>query len=106
MRGVFSRRRDRAVRAINAVAGLSCSTPVGAFYVFVDVRGLLGKRAGERVIATDEAFATWLIEEARVALVPGTAFGAPGYVRISYATSEEEIDRGVQRIATAVASLR
>lgn len=105
MRTVFSQRRDRAVRAINEVPGLSCTTPMGAFYVFVDVRALLGKRAGERVIATDEDFATWLLEQARVALVPGTAFGAPGYVRISYATSDADIDRGVQRIAAAVASL-
>lgn len=106
MRAAFQQRRDRIVQAIHNVPGLKCSTPVGAFYVFVDVRAVLGRRAGDCVLNNDVEFATWLLDEARVALVPGSAFGTPGFVRLSYATSDGEIDRGVARIAEALATLR
>ncbi len=106
MRLAFERRRDRIVAAVREVPGLACSTPVGAFYVFVDVRGVLGKRSMERVIDSDVTLAAWLLDEARVALVPGAAFGTSGFVRLSYATSEAEIDRGIARIADALATLR
>jgi aspartate aminotransferase len=105
MRAVFERRRDRMLTALSAVPGLACSKPTGAFYLFVDLRSVLGKRAGDRTIATDTDFANWLLDDARVAVVPGSAFGTPGFIRLSYATSEREIDRGVERIAAAVASL-
>lgn len=106
MRVAFEQRRDRIVTAVRKVPGLTCGKPVGAFYVFVDVRGVLGKRAGERGLNTDVELAGWLIDDACVALVPGTAFGTPGFVRLSYATSEAEIDRGIERIANALSSLR
>lgn len=105
MRATFERRRDQMLSALTSIAGVSCMKPSGAFYLFVDVRGLLGMRCNDRVIATDAEFAAWLLNDARVAVVPGSAFGTPGFVRLSYATSEREIDRGIQRIAAAVASL-
>lgn len=105
MRSVFEQRRDRMLKALAGVPGLTCAKPTGAFYLFVDVRPVLGKRVGDRTLATDTDFAAYLLDEARVAVVPGTAFGTPGFMRLSYATSERDIDRGVERIAAAVAAL-
>ena len=101
----FDERRQWIVKALNEIEGVSCNDPEGAFYVFPNISGLLGKSAGGKKIETDMDFAAWLLEEAMVAVVPGTPFGAPGYMRLSYATSMENIQKGVGRIAEAAKKL-
>jgi aspartate aminotransferase len=97
----YCERRAWLVEALNGVTGVCCTDPDGAFYVFPDVRAFFGKRG----IRDSQTFADFLLDEARVAVVPGGAFGADDYVRISYATSMERIREGVARIAAAVATL-
>ena len=100
-RAAFAARRERLVAGVNAIEGLSCPTPDGAFYVFVDVRPLLGRGP----IETDIDACNYLLAKAHCAVVPGTAFGAPGHFRMSYACSEAQIDEGLARIAQALGSL-
>jgi aspartate aminotransferase len=97
----YRERRAWLVPALNAIPGLHCAEPDGAFYVFPDVSSFFG-RAG---ITDSQSFANYLLDEARVAVVPGGAFGAEEFVRISYATSMERIREGVQRIAAALRRL-
>lgn len=104
-RAAFAGRRERIVAGLNAIEGVSCRTPEGAFYAFADVSAHVGKKFGDTVIEDDLALAGYLLDEAKCALVPGTAFGAPGFVRMSYACSEEQIDEGLKRIAAALAKL-
>jgi aspartate aminotransferase len=102
----FRRRRDLVVSALNAIEGIDCRVPEGAFYTFAGCGGLLGKTTpkGKR-IDTDSDFANYLLEEALVAVVPGSAFGLSPYFRISYATSEAELKEALRRIATACSAL-
>jgi len=95
-------RRAWIVPAINAIEGFCCADPDGSFYLFPQVREFFGRGP----IRDSASFATWLLDEARVAVVPGSAFGDDGYVRISYATSMERIREGVHRLQLAVAKLR
>jgi aspartate aminotransferase len=81
---------------------MHCLMPEGAFYAFPNTSKLYGKKAGERHISSSADLALYLLEEARVALVHGSAFGADNYVRLSYATSLDDIKRGVERIREAV----
>jgi aspartate aminotransferase len=104
MRAAFARRRGRMVDGLRSIPGISCRMPEGAFYAFADVRGLYGKKPNGLELANDEAVAAWLLEGAHVATVAGTPFGAPGYLRFSYATSEEDIDAGITAIRTLVAA--
>jgi len=93
----YARRRKRIVEGLNAISGISCGEPGGAFYVFPNVAARLG--TGPNALAKDcSELATLLLEKAHVALVPGAAFGAPGYLRLSYATSIERIEEGLHRI--------
>jgi aspartate aminotransferase len=101
----FQQRRDEVIRGLAAFPGVRCSSPAGAFYVFPNVSTLLGRRGRGKTIATAEDLAVYLLEEARVAVVPGEAFGAPGNIRISYAASIEQIREGVARIGEALAGL-
>jgi aspartate aminotransferase len=94
------------VTGLRSVPGVRCRIPDGAFYAFADVSGLYGLRAGEKTLATDEDVAFWLLEAAHVAAVPGTPFGAPGYLRFSYASSIETIDEGLAAFRSAVEKLR
>jgi len=104
---VFKRRRDLVVEMMAETEGLSCSTPEGAFYVFVSCKALLGRRTpGGRTLETDEDVVTHLLEEAGVAVVQGSAFGTEGYFRISYAIAEEPLKQACERIRRAVAALR
>lgn len=105
MRKAFEARRSIIVDGLNAIDGITCRLPEGAFYAFANVKGLLGKRGGGNTLQTDLDVAGYLLEEARCAVVPGTAFGAPGFVRISYAASNEMIREGLSRIGDAVAKL-
>ena len=105
MRKTFEARRNRMVAAHNRISGMRCRLPEGAFYAFADVTGLYGlatPHAACSRIADDLDVAKFFIEEAGVAAVPGSAFGAPGYMRFSYATSEDIIDRGIGSISAAV----
>ncbi len=102
----FRRRRDLVVAALNAIPGIGCRTPEGAFYTFAGCAGLIGKATpGGRRIETDADFTDYLLEDAHVAVVPGSAFGLSPYFRISYATSEGELKEALTRIATACAKL-
>ncbi len=104
---LYKRRRDLVVDALDAVPGMTCHRPEGAFYVFPSVAGCLGRTsAGGRRIDSDEDFATALLEEAHVAVVHGAAFGMSPYVRISYATDEATLARACTRIAEFVSRLR
>jgi len=107
MRVEFNRRRLSMVRGLRAIPGVLCVEPKGAFYAFPDVSSFLGRRApdGQR-IDDDVALCEYLLEQGRVGLVPGSSFGAPGYVRLSYATSMANVDKGVARMAEALAALR
>jgi len=106
MRAKFERRRDAMVAGLSTVPGVRCRTPEGAFYAFADVRGLYGIVHGGKTIASDDDVAFFLLEVAHVAAVPGGAFGAPGYVRFSYATSEERIEAGLASMRRAVSDAR
>jgi aspartate aminotransferase len=97
MLDAYRERRDWLVPALDALPGVTCAMPDGAFYAFPCVRGALGSRC-----LTSEDLATYLLEEAHVALTPGEAFGAPGYLRISYATSLEVLHKAVERIGAAL----
>lgn len=105
-RAVFERRRARIVEGLRRIDGISCRVPEGAFYAFANVEPLIGREGNGAVLADDLAVAAYLLEEARCALVPGSAFGAPGFLRISYACSEAQIDEGLRRIGDAIAKLR
>jgi aspartate aminotransferase len=96
----FQRRRDRIVERLQALPGVSCNLPVGAFYVFPDVSGCL-EQAG---LAGGEALAELLLERANVAVVPGEAFGSATHVRFSYATAMEQIEEGMDRVAALLAT--
>ncbi|MEJ2183335.1 MAG: pyridoxal phosphate-dependent aminotransferase [Nitrospirota bacterium] len=100
MRREFDARRRYLVQALNAVRGITCLSPGGAFYVFPNTSALYGGR-----VKGSLELAAYLLEEAGVALVPGEAFGDDNFVRISYATAMEDIKRAVQRIGAAVAKL-
>jgi aspartate aminotransferase len=106
MRLAFEERRNLIVAGLNAIDGIACRTPEGAFYAFADVQGLIGRRAGDAQLTDDIAVARFFLEEARCAVVPGTPFGSPGFARISYAASTEQIEEGLRRIGQAVATLR
>ena len=101
----FKRRRDTIVAALNAVPGVTCATPPGAFYVFPRVAALYGKTHRGKAITNSNEFSEFLLEEANVAVIAGGAFGNDEYIRLSYATSMELIVEGTKRIARAVASL-
>ncbi len=102
----FQKRRDLVVEGLNAIPGISCPKPEGAFYTFASCAGLLGRKTPDgKVIETDRDFCAWLLESHDVAMVPGTAFGLAPFFRISYATSEKELKTALDRIAKAVATL-
>lgn len=101
----FDERRKLMCELVNDVPGLAADLPHGAFYMMMDMRGVLGKRCGDTVIDSSNTFASLLLERKCVAVVPGEAFGAPGFARLSYAVGEEKIREGVRRMAEFVASL-
>jgi len=103
----FRRRRDAVVNSLNAIDGLACDLPPGAFYAFPGCHALLGRRdPSNRLISTDTDLALYLLREGGVAVVPGSAFELPGHFRVSYAASDEALGEAMRRIASACALLR
>ena len=104
---LFERRRDLVVSMLNQAKGMTCPRPEGAFYVYPEFSALIGKSTpGGKLIATDEDFVGYLLDDARVAAVQGEAFGLSPAMRISYATSDELLREACERIQTACAALR
>ena len=99
MRETFDRRRKTMTSMLNDIEGISCLTPEGAFYCFPNVTGLLGKSFAGRVATTSAELAEIAIDEVKVAVVPGEAFGSPGYFRLSYALGDDDLVEGVTRLA-------
>lgn len=106
IRAMFEKRRNAMVAGLSSIPGVKCRKPDGAFYAFADVRGLYGLDWNGKKVASDEDVAFWMLEKAAVAAVPGSGFGAPGYVRFSYAASEERIAAGCAAIRAAAAAAR
>ncbi|MDR2351082.1 MAG: pyridoxal phosphate-dependent aminotransferase [Endomicrobium sp.] len=102
MRKEFEKRRDYIVTRLNSIHGITCIKPKGAFYVFPNIKDLLGKIFDNKTINTDLEFADYLLNYAKIAVVPGMAFGAKGYIRLSYATSIKNIKSGMDRLETAL----
>ena len=98
----FNRRRKLIVSLLNEIPGFSCPTPTGAFYVYPSVKGVLGKTIRGKTPTTSAELATLILDEVEVAAVPGEAFGPSGYLRFSYALSDEDIVEGIGRIKKLV----
>jgi aspartate/methionine/tyrosine aminotransferase len=98
MKVAFDRRRRAIVELLSAIPGVECPTPKGAFYAYPDVRGLLGTEIRGRKIESSLDLAAVVLEEAEVAVVPGEAFGTPGYFRLSYALGDDDLRTGVTRM--------
>jgi aspartate aminotransferase len=105
MREEFATRRRYIVDRLNAMPNIRCHSPEGAFYVFPNVSALYGKRSGNKAITNSTEFTTFLLEAARIAVVPGVEFGNDNHIRISYATSMANIEKGMNRMAEVVAAL-
>ena len=103
MRQAFDRRRRTIVSMLNEIDGIFCADPEGAFYAFPSVKGLLGRSIRHQRPATSAELADLCISEAKVAVVPGEAFGAPGYFRMSYALGDDDLVEGVSRLASLFA---
>ena len=101
----FQKRRDVMVERINSIPGLSCRKPAGAFYIMMNIKELMGRSYNGRKLESSLDFAELLLAEKQVALVPGVAFEAEGYCRLSYAVSMENINKGLDRIEEFVRSL-
>ena len=103
MRGAFDLRRQKMVSMLNDIPGVSCATPEGAFYCFPNVTGLLGQSLGGKVSTTSAELAEHLLETIKIAVVPGEAFGAAGYFRLSYALGDDDLAEGLMRLRDFVA---
>jgi len=107
MRQAFDQRRVAIVKLLRAIPGVKCREPKGAFYAFPDLSTYVGKTTPQgKVLADDVQLCDWLVEAGRVAIVPGSGFGAPGFVRLSYACSMQSIEAGLDRLASTLATLR
>ena len=105
MRDAFKKRRNIVLTLLKNIKGLITNVPQGAFYVFPDVTYYFGKTDGEKTIGNSTDLCMYLLDKAHVAIVPGEAFGAPGYIRFSYATSENKLREAISRIKTALEKL-
>jgi aspartate aminotransferase len=106
MRKAFDERRVAMVKLLRAIPGVSCREPKGAFYTFPDVSAYVGKKTPEGVtLADDVQLCDWLVDAGKVAVVPGSGFGAAGFVRLSYACSMQNIETGLDRLAKSLGQL-
>jgi aspartate aminotransferase len=106
MRRAYQRRRDMVLSGLRAIPGVRIGPIPATFYAFPDVSGFLGRKAGNHVIDTTEALCDWLLDAHGLATVPGSAFGAPESIRLSFACSEAEIKKAMARLQSAAAQLR
>ncbi|MCU0611879.1 MAG: pyridoxal phosphate-dependent aminotransferase [Candidatus Eisenbacteria bacterium] len=102
----FERRRDMAYEHLTAIPDLPCRKPEGAFYLFADASGYVGAQWKGKSIDTSLALCEYLLEEQRLAMVPGSVFGAEGFIRLSYAAQYERVAEGIERLASGLAALR
>jgi aspartate/methionine/tyrosine aminotransferase len=100
MREAFDRRRQTITKILDSIDGVTCPLPEGAFYVFPSVKGVLGRTIAGRTPTSSAELADLILDESEVAVVPGEAFGAPGYLRLSYALGDEALQEGAERIAS------
>jgi len=105
MRVEFEKRRNYMVKRLNEMPGFKCLTPPGAFYTYPDVSALIGRKVAGKVVTSDSVLADILLDDARIAAVPGSAFGSKGNIRFSYATSMEAIEEGMNRLAKVLTTL-
>ena len=103
MRGAFDTRRRTMHRMLNAIPGVTCPEPEGAFYCYPSVKGVLGRSLRGRTPRTSAELAELVLDEVGVAVVPGEAFGAPGYFRLSYALGDDDLVKGVTRLGDLLA---
>ncbi|MDQ1653171.1 MAG: aspartate aminotransferase [Cryptosporangiaceae bacterium] len=103
MKVAFDRRRQTIVRMLNEIPGVVCPEPRGAFYAYPSVKGLLGREIAGRVAGTSAQLAEIVLDEAEVAVVPGEAFGTPGYLRLSYALGDDDLVEGIARLQKLLA---
>jgi aspartate/methionine/tyrosine aminotransferase len=106
MRAAFDRRRGRIVELLDAIPGVNCPTPEGAFYVYPSVSELIGKSFDGVRPASSGELAALVLDKAEVAVVPGEAFGTPGYFRLSYALGDDDLVTGVTRMAEFLATAK
>ncbi|MEO3811703.1 pyridoxal phosphate-dependent aminotransferase [Sphaerisporangium sp. B11E5] len=106
MREAFDRRRQTMVRMLNEIPGVVCPEPFGAFYAYPSVKGVLGKEIRGRRPSSSSELAELILEEAEVALVPGEAFGTPGYFRLSYALGDDDLAEGITRLGKLLSEAR
>ena len=105
MRLSYQRRRDLMLAGLSVVPGVLAPQPEGAFYMFADVGAFIGRKAGNRHIASVDDLAHWLLEKHHVAVVPGSTFGDPRCIRLSFAAGDAEIEKGISRMATGLTEL-
>jgi aspartate aminotransferase len=103
MRTAFDRRRQRMTAMLNEIPGVNCPLPEGAFYCYPSMKGVLGRRIADRQIDTSAQLAELLLDEAEVAVVPGEAFGTPGYFRLSCALADADLEEGLTRMGKLLA---
>jgi aspartate aminotransferase len=101
----FEKRREFIVEGLNRIPGIQCSKPIGSFYVFPNVKSLIGKEYKQHKINSSAELASFLLEEGGVSTIPGEAFGAGGYLRLSYAVSKDLLARGLDKIEKAILKL-
>jgi aspartate/methionine/tyrosine aminotransferase len=99
MRASFDRRRRTMTEMLRSIEGVDLLTPQGAFYAFPDLTGFLGREIAGRVATTTSELAAIILDEAKVAIVPGEAFGSPGYARLSFAVGDDDLVEGLTRIS-------
>ncbi|HWF83095.1 MAG TPA: pyridoxal phosphate-dependent aminotransferase [Streptosporangiaceae bacterium] len=105
MRAAFDRRRQRMTSMLNEIPGVICPLPQGAFYCYPSVKGLLGRRVAGRLVETSAALAEAVLDAADVAVVPGEAFGTPGYFRLSAALADADLEEGLTRMGTLLSQV-
>ncbi|MDX6219014.1 MAG: aspartate aminotransferase [Frankiales bacterium] len=106
MRAAFDRRRQTMVKMLNEIPGVDCPEPFGAFYAYPSIKGLLGKTLRGRTIESSAQLAELVLDEVGVAVVPGEAFGTPGYFRLSYALGDDDLRTGIERLAALLGEAR
>jgi aspartate/methionine/tyrosine aminotransferase len=98
MKVAFDRRRQLITKMLNEIEGVNCPEPEGAFYVYPSVKNILGREIRGKVPTTSAELSALILDEVEVAIVPGEAFGTPGYIRLSYALGDDDLIEGISRV--------